>query len=200
MSSSGGHATARVINASDAGTMVYVSFGADSKVHPSDWASFCARVPSGCAFPLDADAEHALPADGKALSVNVSFDQPGSCAGSGIDLGEFTINSGAYDTADISMVNGWNADMEVRVAGSKTLGPTAGPDSGAGSYGIYPNGCDICVARQKPPCPWQTPCGGPDGGGAACGCQGGTQYNPSPVCQVTPLPKDSDVAVVLLRH
>jgi hypothetical protein len=193
---------ARVVNLSDAGTEVYVSFGAGSEVDGSTW-TFCTPTPSGCAFPLDSDASRVLPAGSKELSVNISFDQPGGCQGSGIDLGEFTINAGAYDTADISMVNGWNADMRIDVVDGEhhlTLGPTQGPDSGAGIYGIFPNGCDICVARQNPPCAWQTECGTPEGGGAPCGCQGGTQYNPSPVCQVTPLPPDSYVTVVLLHH
>jgi hypothetical protein len=176
-----------------------VSFGADSKVRPSDWP-FCGPVPSGCSFPLPSKEVRVLPTGGKYLSANLSFNAPGSCAGTGVSLGEVTINgadNGKYDTTDISLVNGWNADLSIEVSNAKTLGPTHGAYSGMNVYGVFPNGCDLCVAKQHPPCPWQHPCGGPDGG-PGCGCHAGTQYNPSPVCQVTGVARGSVVTVVLL--
>ena len=51
--------------------------------------------------------------------------------------------------------------------------------------GVFPYGCDICVARQQPPC-GIAPCGSsPNDGGQACGCKTGGQYNPTMPCQVT---------------
>jgi hypothetical protein len=204
---------AAVKNESGKSTTVWASFSPDSKVTREDWISFCKPVTSGCMFHLGVDEIRYLQTSGKFLSVNLSFGQPGSCEGTGVTLGEMSLNtSNNHDTVDISMVNGWNVDIKIDIApknapkdasfgglGAVTLGPTDGPDSGALRLGVFPNGCDICVARQKPPCPWQTPCGTPDGGGVACGCQGGTQYNPSPVCQEQ-ISQGSLVTVVLVKQ
>ena len=193
---------ARVRNGSLSPAVAYVTFAADSKVR--GWG-FCEPVPSGCRFPIASKETVALPTTGSYLSANISFNAPGSCAGTGATLGEVTINGpqgGKYDTVDISLVNGWNVDVEIEVAGpagpALLLGPTHGIGSGIDLFGVFPNGCDICVAKQHPPCPWQKPCGGPDGGGPACGCHKGTQYNPSPVCQDTGVARGSVVTVVLL--
>jgi hypothetical protein len=189
---------ARVKNATRAKVEVYASFAPNSAVKGWD---FCRSVPSGCAFELPAETARDLPTGGNLLSVNFSFGKAGDCAGTGTTLGEMTINTGEAknDTADVSLVNGWNADVEVTISGAQTLGPTDGGASGAGLFGVYPNGCDICVARQPPlACPWQTPCGSPTDGGAPCGCQGGSQYAPSPPCQQTGIAKGSVVTVVLV--
>ncbi len=191
---------ARVRNDSASSAVVFATFGADSKIRPADWSSFCTAVPSGCSFPLASHATRDLPTGGKYLSVNLSFNAPGSCSATGVSLGEMTLNgpeSGKYDTTDISLVNGWNADLSIEVSNAKTLGPTHGAYSGRDTYGVFPNGCDICVAKQHPPCPWQHPCGGPDGG-PGCGCHAGMQYAPVPVCQVTGVAHGSTVTVVLL--
>jgi len=51
--------------------------------------------------------------------------------------------------------------------------------------GVFPVGCDICVARQQPPC-GISPCGSsPNDGGQTCGCHIGGQYNPIVPCQIT---------------
>ena len=201
MTASSPYTEARARNDSASPTIVFATFGADSKVRPADWSTFCSPVPSGCSFPLASKATRDLPTGGKYLSANLSFNAPGSCAATGVSLGEVTINgaqNGKYDTTDISLVNGWNADLEIEVSGARTLGPTHGAYSGTSTYGVFPNGCDLCVAKQHPPCPWQHPCGSPDGGGLGCGCHAGSQYNPSPVCQVTGVARGSVVTVVLL--
>jgi len=195
---------ARVRNDSPTGTVVYATFGSDSAVKPGDW-KFCEAVPSGCRFPLGPKETRDLPTGGRYLNVNLSFDEAGSCAVTGTTLGEMTLNvvsdGGNFDTTDISMVNGWNADIQIEVSGGQpTLGPTNGLDSGVTTYGVFPNGCDLCVARHTVPCPWQTSCGTGNDGGPPCGCHAGTQYAPTPVCQVTGVPRGSVVTVVLLKH
>ena len=49
--------------------IVFATFGADSKIRPADWSSFCSPVPSGCSFPLASKAIRDLPTGGEYLSV-----------------------------------------------------------------------------------------------------------------------------------
>jgi len=186
---------ARVFNKTATSTTVYAQFGADSEVGPADWP-FCGDA-SPCSFPLAADAGQSLPTLGKHLNVTLSFDQSPQCT---TTLGELDIGNPQWteDTANISLVNGWSNDIEIDVSGSQTLGPTKGPNGNASIYGVYPNGCDICVARQSPPC-GISPCGGPDGSPASCGCKAGTQYNPTVPCQAS-FARGSNVTVALDSH
>ena|SRR5271157_3393297 len=197
--SSGGDAavssTAAVLNNTMTSTTVYVSFGANSQIGPADWASFCAAVPSGCSFPLAPGASQALQAGGKALDVTIAFDQAPGC---GTTLAEInlSISGWTYDTANISLVNGWSNNVQINVSGAETLGPTLGPDANASVYGVFPVACDICVARSNPPC-------GFDAGGCteagSCGCKTGMQYNPSVPCQES-FARGAVVTVALVSH
>ncbi len=170
-----------VSNMTDAGAVVNISIGADSKVMPAAW-SFCG-VDAGltCSFPLPASGSQALPTGGQYLNASVAFNGPVGC---GSTIAEVTANTGnGYGTADVSLVNGWNADVQITVNG-QTLGPATKGDMSKVS-GVFPNGCDVCVARQKPPCGIK-PCGSsPNDGGQACGCKTGSQYNPTVPCQIT---------------
>lgn len=174
----GAATTAIVSNMTDAGATVNVSFGSDSVVQPSSWP-FCG-VDAGltCTFPLAASSSQALPSGGQYLNVSIAFN---GLVGCGSTIAEFTANSPkGYGTADVSLVNGWNADVQITVGG-QTLGPATSGDNSKVS-GVFPYGCDICVARQLPPC-------GIDAGGCttpgSCGCKSGTQYNPTVPCQIT---------------
>lgn len=169
-----------VSNLTDASAVVNVSIGADSVVQPSSW-SFCPDAGSGCTFNLAAGQMQSLPTGGDYLNASIAFNGPVGC---GSTIAEFTANNtNGYGTADVSLVNGWNADVQITVNG-QTLGPAiAGNDSQVS--GVFPNGCDICVARQRPPC-GIVPCGSsPNDGGQACGCKTGGQYTPTVPCQVT---------------
>jgi hypothetical protein len=165
-----------VSNATDAGALVAFSFGADSVVQPGDW-SFCPD--SGpCSLQLAAAASQELPTDGRYLNLSIAFNGPVGC---GSTVAEFTANNpNGYGTADVSLVNGWNADVAILVDGL-TLGPAL--DAGnADALGVFPYACDICVARSGPPC--GIPVAGCTTPGS-CGCKAGSQYNPVPPCQVT---------------
>ena len=185
---------AQVVNRTSTPTTAYVSFGSDSVVTAASW-SFCGDA-GGCSFQLAPDAGQDLPTAGQYLNATISFDQSPQCQ---VTLGEFNINNPAWvqDTTNISLVNGWSNNIEIDV-GDASLGPTQGPSNNATVFGVYPNGCDICVARQKPPC-GITPCGSPDGSPATCGCKAGTQYNPTVPCQFS-FDRGSTVIVALQSH
>lgn len=187
--------SAAVTNRTDAGTTVYASFGTNSQV---GWWSFCADAGSGnCSFPLGAGGTQALPTGGAAANVTLAFDQAPSCNTTVAEF-NFNVSGWSQDTANISLVNGWNHDVEIDVSGNRTLGPTQGADANAGVYGVYPLFCDVCVARQSPPCGIQ-PCGSsPDDGGQGCGCQLGSQYNPVVPCQES-FVRGAAVTVALVR-
>ena len=176
-----------VSNVTDAGAVVNLQVGADSVVQPSSW-SFCPDTGTSCSFPLPPSSSMQLPTGGQYLNVSVAFNGQVAC---GNTLAEATANNpNGYGTADISLVNGWNAKVAIVISGAAAdggalvLGPALDAGNG-GTLGVYPVGCDICVARNRPPC-GIAPCGSsPNDGGQNCGCHAGWQYNPDVPCQIT---------------
>ncbi len=199
--SSAPYSRAQVVNRTTTPTTAYVSFGSDSVVTAASW-SFCGDA-GGCSFQLAPDAGQDLPTAGQYLNATISFDQSPACQ---TTLGEVNINNPAWvqDTTNISLVNGWSNNVEIDVGdgmsdvGMTVLGPTQGPVNNATVFGVYPNGCDICVAKQSPPC-GITPCGTPDGSPSSCGCKAGTQYNPTVPCQAS-FNRGATVVVALQSH
>jgi hypothetical protein len=170
--------SAVVSNLTPSPVTAYISFGADSVVRSFP---FCGDS-GGCSFPLAPGSSQPLPTGGAYLNATISFQAAPGC---NVSLGEINLGNPSWteDTANISLVNGWNDDIEIAVTSSDggvlLLGPTLGPTGNASVFGVYPNGCDICVARQSPPC-GIVPCSGP-----SCGCKAGTQYNPAVPCQAS---------------
>lgn len=159
-------------NTTGKATKVYAAFGADSVVLPPAW-SFCA--PSStltCTFAIDAGKTQDLPTGGAYLNVTISFGQPVGCGATKVELN--VNNPKWYDVVDLSLVDGFSVPVSMVVDGT-TLGPVLGPSNNQGLYGVFPLGCDICVARSS-----QTPCGQTPG---TSGCKAGTQYDPKPPCQ-----------------
>ena len=157
-------------------TTVYVAFGADSKIQAADWASFC--TPNGalnCSFSLT-DSQALPNAQGAYLNATIAFGSPVGC---GATKAELNVNNPAwYDTLDVSLVDGYSNKIEIDYAPPGAalvkLGPPVGKDGNEQVLGVFPYGCDICTARQSPPC-------GIAAGGT--GCKAGTQYKPDVACQ-----------------
>lgn len=161
---------------SSAITSVYFAFGADSVIKAADWASFCTVTgPLNCNFTMS--GSQVLPTQGKYLNVTLAFD---SAVGCGKTKAEINVNNPTwFDTLDVSLVDGYSNKIEIDYTppGSTVatkLGPPLGKDGNEKVLGLFPYGCDICTARQKPPC------GIAPGG---IGCKGGTQYKPDVPCQ-----------------
>lgn len=178
-SSAAGGSLAAITNDTKIATTVYLAFGSNSVVLPSSpgW-SFCAGSGLNCSFPLAAGATQALPLAGQWLNVTVSFGAPVTC---NTTKAEININNPAwYDIADVSLVDGFSNFVAVYVTGAADagttirLGPPNGPTGNEQLVGVYPLGCDLCVARGSPPCGMKP---GTDG------CKAGTQYDPKPPCQ-----------------
>jgi len=150
---------------------VYVTFGSGSQVLPKHWL-FCKPTSDlTCEFPLKTNGNRSLPLEGQFLSATIAFNAPVGC---GATKAELNLNNLTwYDTADISLVDGFNVNMAMDADGTK-LGPTKGKNGNEIVFGVFPLGCDICVSRQQPPC------GMPTG---ADGCKKGTQYDPEVPCQ-----------------
>lgn len=166
-----GTSTLSVGNDTDGDTVVYIAFGANSIVLPASW-SFCTATSNlTCNFALGAHQSKDLPLGGQFLNATMSF---GAAVGCGSTKAEMTLNNPAwYDVADVSLVDGYSNRVAIDVGGTK-LGPPLGRDGNEKVFGLFPYGCDICVARQSPPC------GIPAGGS---GCKAGTQYAPDVPCQ-----------------
>jgi hypothetical protein len=168
-----GHkSTVAVKNDTDGDTIVYVAFGANSVVLPASW-SFCAASSNlTCSFKLAAHATQDMPLAGQFLNATMAF---GAGVGCGSTKAEMTVNNPAwYDVLDVSLVDGFSNKVSISIDGGTTLGPPVGRDENEKVFGLFPYGCDICVARQAPPC------GIPVG---KAGCKGGTQYKPDVPCQ-----------------
>jgi hypothetical protein len=183
----GGSSTLSIQNDTNADTVVYVAFGANSAVLPASWA-FCAATSNlTCNFPLPAHGQKDLPLGGQFLNVTMAF---GAAVGCGSTKAEMTLNNPAwYDVADVSLVDGYSNRIAIDVGGTK-LGPPLGRDGNEKVFGLFPYGCDICVSRQAPPC-------GIAPGGT--GCKAGSQYAPDVPCQYQgPIMGGGSVVKVLL--
>lgn len=153
---------------------VYVSFGADSVVQPADWQSLCAitgPLNSRCALK----GATVLPVRGY-LNATFAFGAPVGC---GSTKAEVNINNPKwFDVLDVSLVDGASNAVGIvyTAPGSAPvqLGPNVRGDNSK-VFGVFPLGCDICTARQNPPCGIAP---GKDG------CKKGTQYKPDVPCQV----------------
>jgi hypothetical protein len=165
--------TVSVGNDTEADTTVYLAFGANSVVLPAStgW-SFCAPTSSlTCGFKLAAHQAQELPLAGQYLNVTIAFDAGVGC---GSTKAELNVNNPAwYDTLDVSLVDGFSNKIAI-TSGSTKIGPPVGKNGNEKVFGVFPYGCDVCVARQAPPC------GIPAGGS---GCKSGTQYKPDVACQ-----------------
>jgi hypothetical protein len=159
-------------------TTVFVAFGADSVVLPGAWP-FCTGSGLNCTFPLGKRMLKSLPLGGNYLNATFSFGAAVTC---GITKAEINANNPKwYDTLDVSLVDGYSNKISISTLafGQKPsqavlLGPPKGKEGNEKVFGLFPYGCDVCVARQSPPC------GIPKG---RAGCKGGTQYKPDVVCQ-----------------
>ena len=165
-----GTSTLSITNGSKSPTVVFIAFGADSVI--TNW-SFCPTTTRlNCQFPLAAGATQAMPLLGQYLNATISFGAPVTC---NTTKAEVNLNNpNWYDIADVSLVDGYSNKIEIDIGATK-LGPPRGPMGNERVFGLYPMGCDICVARQRPPCgmtPGKTGCkAGPD------------QYHPKVPCQ-----------------
>jgi hypothetical protein len=162
-----------VQNKTDAATTVFVSFGGGSAI--TGWP-FCKTVPSGCSFPLPAHRTVGLPLGGKYLNATFAFGSAPACGQTVLEVNVNTSNQ--TDTANISLVNGYSTPVSMTVvdsSGTHVLGPVHAATGNEKAFGVYPLGCDICIARSSPPCgiaPGNTGCKrGPD------------QYHPDVPCQ-----------------
>jgi hypothetical protein len=172
-----GSAAGSAMGSTAMSTTVYFSFGADSKIKAADWASWCTvTAPLNCNFTMT--GKQVLPnPTGAYLNVTLAFGGSVAC---GATKAEINVNNPAwFDTLDVSLVDGYSNKIEIDYLppGGKIpvkLGPPMGKDGNEKVLGLFPYGCDICTARQSPPC-------GIAPGGA--GCKAGTQYKPDVACQ-----------------
>jgi hypothetical protein len=165
-----------VVNDTILDAVVFVAFGADSRVRSIDWAPFC--VPTSaitCSIKLPARSTRILPTLGHYLNATIAFNASVGC---GSTKAELNLNNPKwYDVADVSLVDGYSNKIAISVtdpSGTKTLGPPVGKIGNEVIYGLFPLGCDVCTARHSPPCGMLP---GKDG------CKAGTQYKPSVPCQ-----------------
>jgi len=169
------HGSAIVRNDTPGSTLVYVAFGADSVVRPADWKFCHATGPLTCDFPVAAGGKQELPLAGRYLNATLAFGAPVAC---GATKAELNLNNPAwYDVTDVSLVDGYSNMVRVTVtdpSGTKVLGPPLGASGNEKVYGVFPLGCDVCTAREHPPC-GMVP--GKDG------CKAGSQYKPDVPCQ-----------------
>ena len=177
-----------------------------------DW-SFCSTVDNYCQFTLAGNATQSLPSGGY-LNFAASFGAEGyGCAApGGATIAEVNVNNPSWkDQLDVSLVNGYNAKVALvatpfgSTANQVQLGPPNGMSGNENVFGVYPYGCDVCVARCCPGCPnpplsmtqsnplsctvldpvctnADTHCTNCTGNGTD-GCKTGSQSNPSTPCQ-----------------
>jgi hypothetical protein len=182
--------TVVVFNDAPDDTIVSIAFGSTSIV-TGGWA-FCNDGGSGCVFPLKARAKQALPLNGQYFNATIAFGAP--TVGCGSTKAEININNPKwYDITDVSLVDGYSNGIVIEVtdaSGLTKLGPPVGRTGNEKVFGLYPLGCDICVARDQPSCGMSK---GKDG------CKTGTQYNPDVPCQYQG-PTMSGGSSIVVKH
>ena len=183
-----------IVNQTANAAMVYISFAADSAITQGNWASFCSGSGRNCQFSLPGNGTQALPnPSGAYLNFTTAFNSPVGC---GATKAEVNVNNPSwYDILDVSLVDGYTNNVAIVVTQNSgtltTLGPPNGQNGNESVYGLYPYGCDVCVARCSPPCgiAKSNPLLGCDGtcnncqGNGTDGCKTGTQTSPTVPCQ-----------------
>jgi hypothetical protein len=120
---------------------------------------------------MPASQRRLLPVAGRYLNMTVSFDAPAGC---GATKAEVNVNNPAwFDTYDVSLVDGFS-NFVLMVANGTRIFPR-GKTGNEKALGVFPVGCDACVARLSPPCGIAK---------GAEGCKKGTQYKPDVPCQI----------------
>lgn len=171
-----------VTNGTTSDDVVYIAFGADSAI--TSWPACPTTGYLNCSFPLAAGQSQVFPLSGY-LNATMAFN---SAVGCGVTKAELNVNNpNWYDVVDVSLVDGYSNNISITLDG-KTLGPPVGMTGNESVYGVYPLGCDICVARQNPPC------GIPMG---TDGCKTGGQYDPTVPCQYQGPTKGSGSSVTV---
>ncbi len=170
--------TVTIENRTHEGVKVFVAFGSDSIVLPTSpgWSFCTASAKLNCSFDLHMDSEQRLPLEGAYFNATLSFQAPVTCNTTKIELN--VNNPKWFNTADISLVVGFSNAVSVEYAdtdASVTLGPVKAATGNEKAFGVFPLGCDICVARQNPPC-------GMSPGKEGCKT-GPDQYHPDVICQ-----------------
>lgn len=166
-----GGTTVQVTNDTTDATVVYVAFGSNSVVLPDDLKGFCDKTGSlTCVGKLAGKTSAALPLNGRYLNATFSFDAPVGC---GVTKAELNVNNpNWFDVMDVSLVDGFS--NKIKITADTTVLEPVGATGNEKALGVFPLGCDICVARQSPPCGMKK---GHDG------CKTGSQYNPDVPCQ-----------------
>jgi len=181
-------ATASITNKANATVVVYLTFGADSVITGFPFCVSTGRL--GCKFWLASGATQALPLGGKYLNATLSVNGPATC---GMTKAELNLNNPAwFDIADISLVDGFSTKVKIEAtdsAGKHVLGPVTTQGGNEKAFGVYPYGCDICVARSAPPC-------GIPVGKESCKT-GPDQYHPDVPCQYQGTKKGGGSTVVV---
>jgi hypothetical protein len=184
----GGSGALSMVNLTSQPAVVAVAFGSDSVVGPPNWSFCTASTSLNCQFTLLANASQHLPLVGQYLNATFVFESVVNDAGTDASVGcgttkaELNVNNpNWYDIIDISLVDGYSTALGIIVANTLdggavvNLGPVTSASGNEKAFGVYPLGCDICVARQKPSC-------GRAPGSAGCK-KGPDQYHPDVPCQ-----------------
>lgn len=149
-------------------TTVSVAFGSDSVVGPSSFPCQTSG-PLTCSFPVGAKETVDLPVPAY-LNATFAFSASVGC---GTTKAEVNLsNPKWYDTADVSLVDGFSVPVMIEMV-DKTFGVWRAADNEK-AFGVFPLGCDVCVARKVPSCGQAV---------GSKGCKTGSQYDPSVPCQ-----------------
>ena len=154
----------------------FLAFGADSVVTPASIPACDVDAGLTCILNVPGSGDVSLPLGGRYLNATVSFGGPVTC---GTTKAELNVNNPRwYDTLDVSLVDGYSTPLEILTddaAGHHVLGPVTSASGNEKAFGVFPDGCDVCVARLDPPCGIRK---------GKTGCKAGPDpYHPAVPCQ-----------------
>ena len=183
--------TVRLTNQQNAPAEAYINFAPDSVLKPSDLPFCKVTGPLNCHFTLAAHASQDVPNPGnKYLNMAVAFNAPVSCGSTKAEV--VANNPNWYDVLDVSVVDGFNERIQMKVTptdGTVTqLGPPVGKLGNQKVFGVFPYGCTICAGIKNAPC----------GDAGAGECKVGSESKPDVLCQYQMNEPKGTIEVVLL--
>jgi hypothetical protein len=185
--------TISLVNKQSSQAEVNINFGADSELNASDLAGFCdsTSIPLNCHLTLAGNSSKEIPNPNfKYVNLALAFNSPVTCGATKAEI--IANNRKWFDIMDVSVVDGFNNQIEIRAtpSGQATviLGPPTGLSGNQTLFGVYPFACTQCAAILNPPC-------GSNGAGE---CHAGTESNPNPPCQYQMNPDNGTIKVILL--
>jgi hypothetical protein len=183
-----------LVNNQSTAAEVFITFDSSSVINVSNVGAFCdsqSVAPAHCHLTLAPNKSVELPnPDFKYVQMALSFNHDVTCGATKAEVA--ANNPNWYDVEDVSVVDGYNNNIELDATDKGTitpvkLGPPKGKTGNQKIFGVFPFACTQCAAILRPPC----------GSNGPSECHAGLESAPIPPCQYQINATDGTIDVIL---